>query len=499
MHQSENIMFERIKGKFSDVAVEYYYSESLESEKKMFAFQLQVNKAHVVMLYEQGILSKTDAREILGVVVELEKQGVDALELSPYLEDLYINIETYILKSIGEDIGGKMHIGRSRNDLEPTISRIVLKNKVNLITEHLIELRGVLIELAESNVTAVMPGYTHWQQAQPVSFAHYLMAIVDALERDLQRLESAYTSIDLNPLGGAALASTGFPINRKRTTELLGFAGILENSLDAVSARDFMVEVVSDLAMVMLTLNRLSSDIIRWSANELAFVEVDDGYADSSTIMPQKKNPVMPETVRAEAGIVIGALNSIMNAFCVPYEPCRDLSVGERILWGVTDKVVGMIKITTGFMGTLRINTESMLKKATEGFCSATELADTIVREKGLSFRKAHRVVGAIVYDLIRQGAGPDDLTSELVNRISNKVLGESLELDHTTIRKALDPLENIKVRSVIGGPAPKEVQRMIRVRKDRLNAEKHRVEMRKQIIEKGREDLELAVQGIVE
>lgn len=445
----------------------YVIPQAEASQRRIFNALIQINEAHVVMLKDEGIISGDECKKILRAILEIEKLGVDNFKFDPALGDLYMNMESYVIERIGEDVGGRMHTGRSRNDLFQTALHFALARRILQIQEEILRLSEILLNAAELHVATIMPGYTHTQHAQPITYGHYLLALLDAVTRDFDRLNSAFRRVNLNPLGAAALAGTGFPINRQRTSELLGFDGPLENTLDAVSEKDDIAEAVSGLAILATNLSRASNDLVYWSSMEFGMVELADQYCTSSSIMPQKKNPWGAEIVRAYSGDVIGNLMkalSILKGLPIGFN--MDIwTIMENVVWDSVDLVYYMIRIMAGILQSLKVNTDVMEQLAPRGFSTVTELADTLVRTKGISFRTAHRIVGLLVRNAIQRGLEATDITSTMLDESSSKITGKAVRLSNEEIRNALDPRANIQMRKTLGGPAPEEVKRMIQQR----------------------------------
>ncbi len=263
------------------------YTSSMEADRRIFEADIAVDLAHTVMLREQGIISKEDGSKILGGLLRIRDEGMEKLDFS--YEDIHISLESRLIDMVGEDVGGRMHSGRSRNDEVATCIRLALREDLAGLLEEIYALRNTLLILAEKHINTLMPGFTHLQHAQPTTFAHHLCAHEAALDRDFDRALDAFSRVNLCPLGAAAFASTGFNLNRKRTQELLGFEGLLENSMDAVSSRDFLIECASVFTNLMINLSRMAEELVIWSSSEFSFIELDDMYASTSSIMPQKK------------------------------------------------------------------------------------------------------------------------------------------------------------------------------------------------------------------
>ncbi|ATZ61524.2 MAG: argininosuccinate lyase [Methanosarcinales archaeon Met12] len=439
------------------------FTSSPEVDEWIFDSAILVNRAHVVMLCEQGIISKADCSTILKALDGIKKEGTTGINLA--YEDVHMALESKLIESIGEDVGGRMHTAKSRNDEVATCIRIALRGELLGLMHELNELRQVLIKLAESHTETIMPGFTHLQHAQPTTFAHHLIAYVDALERDFDRLCDAYARVNLCPLGAAAFASTGFPINRERTAQLLGFDDLVENSMDAVSTRDFAIECMSAFSNIMTNLSRIAEELILWSTPEFDFIELDDRYASTSSIMPQKKNPDVLELIRAKAGSTYGALMSALTICkALPYSYNRDLQEVTPHLLRAIAMTRASSRMVADVVDTMQVKVDVMRDKAEMGFTTATELADTIVREAGVSFRTAHQIVGT----LTKKGGR----TLKHIDAISEKVIGKRLSelgLSQKSVDVALDVVSNVKTRKIRGGPAPEETVRMIKSRKESI------------------------------
>ncbi|MGB8216846.1 MAG: argininosuccinate lyase [Candidatus Methanoperedens sp.] len=461
------------------------FTSSMEADKRIFDADIEVDKAHVVMLKEQGIIKESST--ILSGLEKIQKEGISALDTS--YEDVHIALEARLIELIGEDTGGRMHSGRSRNDEVATCIRIALRTELVSLLEEVHALVATLVKTAEENPETIMPGYTHTQHAQPTTLAHHLLAHANALLRDSERINMAFVHTNLNPLGAAAFASTGFPINRERTTELLGFDSALSNSMDAVSTRDFMIESLSSFSNLMTDLSRMAEEFVLWSSSEFGFIELDDRYSSTSSIMPQKKNPDIAELLRAKTGTVHGALMSVLTICkALPYSYNRDLQEATPHLWRAADTVRASTRMAEGMASTMKINKEKMKLASNTGFMTATELADTIVRATGIPFRTAHHIVGSIA----KTGKNP---TLPLLDGISLKILGGKLSdmgLSEKIVTEALDPLVNIRKRTVSGGPAPKEIKRQITVIKKKLAGSENDIKLINNKINKAKEKLSL-------
>ncbi len=442
------------------------FTSSIDSDKWIFDADINVDRAHVVMLTEEGIITSETSSLILSALSVIQKEGISAL---PPEEDIHAAIESKLIEMVGEDTGGRMHTGRSRNDEVATCIRMRLRDELLKMMRELIGLRQVLITHAKEHIETLTPGFTHTQHAQPTTLAHHLLAHAGALARDFDRLDGAYTRVNRSPLGAAAFAGTGFPVNRMRTCELLGFDGTIENSMDAVSARDFMIESVAAFANLMTDLSRIAAELILWSTSEFDYITIDDRYASTSSIMPQKKNPDVAELIRGKTGSVIAAATGILTiAKALPMSYNRDLQDATPHLWSAAQDTLASVRMTAGMIDTITVNKENLARQATAGFAMATELADTLVRSCGISFRTAHQIVGR----LVRTGVPPSlEAIDEIAVSIANIRLSD-LGLDETAISSALDPMASIRTHAG-GGPAPDDVARVIAIFEEKLGTDR--------------------------
>ena len=485
------------------------YILSLEADRWLFYADVLVDKAHVVMLKERGIIKRDEAAAILHSLTKIEERGEDFIEHElPSYEDVHTAIESVLIREIGEEKGGRMHTGRSRNDEVATCIRIALRDELLELIREINELRGVLLEKAAENVDTVMPGYTHLQHAQPTTFAHHFLAHSDAFARDFSRLVSAYEHTNVNPLGAAAFASTGFPLDRERTAKLLGFDSVLENSMDAVSTRDFVIETISCCANLMTNLSRLAEEIILWSTTEFDFVRLPEEYATGSSIMPQKRNPDYAELVRARTGTVFGCMMGVLSICkALPYSYNRDLQEVTPHLLQATKTAIASVVVMKGMVEKLELKKEEMELKAKIGFTTATELADTIVRETGISFRTAHKIVSSLAVHLAdenleseKEQESEKTLVAEILQRIDDSaahIIGKKLSemgLTEKKVKEALNIASNIQKRNVKGGPVKKEVLRMLRARRMDLEKDEKSQWAREEHVKRSLEELEREV-----
>ncbi|MFB6158001.1 MAG: argininosuccinate lyase [Haloferacaceae archaeon] len=418
------------------------FLSSLAADRRIFAADLAVDRAHVVMLAEQGIVDGATAGEILAALDDVEDAGHDAL---PEGEDVHEAIEAAVIDRVGAK-GGRMHTARSRNDEVATCIRYRLREDLLDAVEATLALREALLSAAEGHEGTVMPGYTHLQPAQPTTVAHYLASYESAVRRDTTRLLDAYGRVNRSPLGAAAFAGTTFDVDRERTADLLGFDGVIENATDAVSARDFLVESAAALAALATTCSGLAEDLVVF-ANR-GFVDLADDYASTSSIMPQKKNPDTLELVRATAGDAVGELTGLLTTLKgLPRAYNRDLQGATPHAWEAVDAVREATDVCAGAVATTAWNEGALDDAAGEGFSTATGVAD-LLASSGVPFRTAHEVVA----EAARAGG---DLGA--LDDAAREALGESLfeRVDRATVEAALDPAESVRMRDSRGGPAP--------------------------------------------
>ncbi|UPW01670.1 argininosuccinate lyase [Halorussus gelatinilyticus] len=421
------------------------FLSSMADDERIFSADLAVDRAHVVMLAEQGVVDEDEAAAILSALDGVESAGFDAL---PDGEDVHAAIETAVIERVG-DVGGKMHTARSRNDEVATCIRYRLREDVLEAIEATLGLRKSLAEVAAEHTETVMPGYTHLQPAQPTTVAHYLLSYEQAVARDTARLFDAYARVNRSPLGAAAFAGTPFDVDRERTAELLGFDGLVANSMDAVSARDFLVEVVAALANLATTVSGLAEDLVVFSNKGL--VELSDDYSSTSSIMPQKKNPDTLELVRATAGDAAAGLNGLLTALKgLPRAYNRDLQNATPHAWETVDAVTEAVAVAAGAAATATWDDEALADAAGEGFSTATGVADLLAMA-GVPFRKAHEMVAKAA----EEGADYAALDSA-----AEEVLDDPLSayVEREAVETALDPAESAASRDSTGGPAPESV-----------------------------------------
>ncbi|WP_158058611.1 argininosuccinate lyase [Halorussus halophilus] len=425
------------------------FLSSMDDDDRIFEADLAVDRAHVVMLAEQGIVGDDEASTILGALEAVEQAGFDSL---PDGEDVHAAIETAVVSKIG-DVGGKMHTARSRNDEVATCIRYRLREDVLSAVETTLALRETLADMATEHAETVMPGYTHLQPAQPTTVGHYLLSYEQAVARDTERLFDAYERVNRSPLGAAAFAGTPFDVDRERTAELLGFDGFVANSMDAASARDFLVEVVAALANLATTVSGLAEDLVVFSNKGL--VELSDDYSSTSSIMPQKKNPDTLELVRSIAGDASAGLNGLLTTLKgLPRAYNRDLQNATPHAWDAADAVTDAVEVAAGAVATASWDEDALAEAAGEGFSTATGVADLLAMQ-GVPFRKAHEMVAI---------ASENGADYAALDSAAEDVLGNSLSnyVEPAAVEAALDPAESVAMRDSTGGPAPGAVAEQV-------------------------------------
>ncbi|WP_454703160.1 argininosuccinate lyase [Agrobacterium burrii] len=444
----------------SEALIKYHDMPALAREKRQFREFNDVDVAHTVMLSEQAILPHEVAKVILKGLLELRDIGQEKFSTDPLKGSFLLQVESFLFSRMGEDIGGQMHTGRSRIDQGAAVRRLYKRNRLLLVLSRLNEFRAVLIDKAQDHVHTVMPGYTHMQQAQPWVFGHYLLSIVSRLNDDYDRLIEVYGRVNLNPLGAVGLSGTAWPLDRNRTTELLGFNAVLENSKLGREAF-YAAEAIGALSFVMATLNDLATDLHIWSSTEFGFVESADAYCGTSSIFPQKKNPAGLETVKKAAGGAVTWLATALATFRA--EGTGDQAVRDLpLIDDAFQTVEGMLDLFAGIVTTLIVHENRMRAALAGSWCTASNLADVIVRETGLSFRQVHHAVARLVRICLDEGIMPADINSDILDRAAQETLGRKLLLDNTLLKEALDPEVFVTTRQTAGSVSPAEIERMI-------------------------------------
>ncbi len=461
------------------------YSESIDADSPMVAEDIWGSEAHALMLAKCGIIAEEDLREILRWL-EHARQEWEAgrLVLLREREDVHMNVEHYLREQAGPELSGRLHTARSRNDQVVTDCRMTLRRRLLDVQEAVAELQRVLLDLAAQHTETVMPGYTHTQHAQPISVGFWLSGHAAAFARDQQRLEETYARVNRCPLGAAALAGTSFPTDRRLTAALLGFDGVEEHSLDAVGDRDFVMESLADLAILGVHLSRLAEEIVVFSTYEFGMIEVHDRHASGSSIMPQKKNPCLAELARGKTGRLVGRLMQSLTTFkglISGYN--RDLQEDKPPLWEALAVAESGARVLAETLRDATLKTERMRELVGKNFATATELANYLVRERGLPFRTCHEVVGALVGQLVKEGRTLDDH-----ERVREILAAQGQELSHEEIASVVDPEACLRRQVSLGSTGPEQTAWLIGNLREALRASAEVTRQRRAALRAARE-----------
>lgn len=430
------------------------FNSSINIDSRMYKEDITGSIAHAKMLGKQNIISKKASVEIASGLEEILKRiSSGSIKIDDTSEDIHSFVESTLTYYIGE-YGKMLHTGRSRNDQVALDFKLYLKNSIPYLQNDIITLQEVLLQKAKENINTIMPGYTHMQKAQPITFSHHILAYCEMFKRDFKRLSDCLKRLDEMPLGAGALAASTYPLDRNFVASELGFSSVTLNSLDSVSDRDYAIETLSCLSIIMMHLSRFSEEIILWCTNEFNFIELDDGYSTGSSIMPQKKNPDVAELVRGKTGRVYGDLITLLTVMKgIPLAYNKDMQEDKEAVLDGLDTATLALKTFSGMIKTMKVKKENMKKGAGLGFTNATDVADYLVK-KGMPFRNAHEIVGGIVLKCINENKMIEQLTLEEFKSFS--------ELFENDIYIAIDLLTCVEERNVLGGPSTKSVQMQI-------------------------------------
>ncbi|HEX7159525.1 MAG TPA: argininosuccinate lyase [Edaphobacter sp.] len=438
---------------------------------------IEIEYAHTLMLARQGIMPEAEAALCIRALDALNLSEIRAAEYDGTFEDLFFYLEKKLAEKCGAEIAGKMHTARSRNDIDLTMYRMLLRERLAQSFESLLALRGRLVELAWGHRTSLVPAYTHNQPAQPTTLGHYLMAYVEVLERDAERLRDAYVRVNRSPLGACAITTTGFPIDRHYTADLLGFDGLQVNSYGAIASVDYLAESCSALATAMLSLGRFTQDLLFWSTAEFGYLRLSDAYVQVSSIMPQKRNPVPLEHVRILASRALTGAQGVLG--CLHNTPFADMNDGEDelqpLVYAAFDDAERSVRLLAGTLDEAEFNTERMAKAADENFLPVTELADTLVRITGMSFQAAHSLVSRAVREL----KGKYDAEA-MVDIVERELASGGYAVTREQIRESLEAQNFVDVRKVPGGPAAEVLEPEIQRARAQLADDERWLEERK-------------------
>ncbi len=443
------------------------FNASIEFDSRFYAEDIEGSLAHSAMLAKQGIITEEEKEEIHTGLKNIKKQienGEVVFSHENY-EDIHTCIEQLLTEQIGQ-AGKKLHTGRSRNDQVALDLRLYVRKQIVEIKEEALHLIEVLVNIALANTETIMPGYTHLQRAQPITFAHNMMAYANMLKRDVKRLDNTLEMMDEMPLGSGALAATTYPLDREFVAEQLGFSRITENSLDGVSDRDYCVELLSDISIIMMHLSRLSEEIILWCSWEFKFIELDDAFSTGSSIMPQKKNPDICELVRGKTGRVYGDLMGMLTTLKgIPLAYNKDMQEDKEGVFDAIDTVKQCLTVIAPMLETMTVKKENMAKAGEKGFINATDCADYLTK-KGMAFRDAYKLTGGMVSDCIAKDKTLSQLTMEELKAYS--------DLFDTDFYEAIDLLNAVNKRDIPGGPSASQVKKQCESMKHFLEVEKN-------------------------
>jgi len=450
-------------GRFESPTNEFVeaFNASIDVDARMYAEDIAGSRAHARMLCKQGILDQTDLDAILTGLdkIEADIERGD-FEFTIALEDVHMNIEARLTANIG-DAGKRLHTARSRNDQVATDTRLYLRARTDIMINHIRKLQGVLVELAGEHAATIMPGFTHLQTAQPVTMGHHLLAYAEMFERDAGRFLDARRRMNQCPLGSAALAGTTFPIDRHMTATELGFDAPTRNSLDAVSDRDFIIELLAAASICAVHLSRMAEELILWMSAQFRFIDLPDAFCTGSSIMPQKKNPDMPELVRGKAGRIIGGLMAMLTTVKgLPLAYNKDMQEDKTAIFDAFDNLQGSLRVFTDMLPGMQVNNDVLHAAASSGFATATDLADALVRA-GVPFRDAHEIVGKSVAHCIKAGIELHQMDSAGCLQIDSRLTVELVS--------ALSVEACVAARDHIGGTAPAQVTAQVNEWKQHL------------------------------
>jgi argininosuccinate lyase len=443
----------RFKGKTSKTVESF--TESISFDHRLWRYDIEGSIAHAKMLCKQGIITKADSDKIINGLEMIAKEiGTGRFKFREDLEDIHMNIEAALIKKLG-NVGGKLHTARSRNDQVALDLRLYLRAEIKEILSLIKKFQKTLLNMATNHLNSLMPGYTHLQRAQPVLFSHHLLAYVEMLQRDNERFKDALKRINLLPLGSCAIAGTALPIDRGYVAKLLDFKGISQNSIDAVSDRDFAIEFLSSAALLIMHLSRLAEELILWSTEEFRFIELPDAFTTGSSIMPQKKNPDVAELIRGKTGRVYGNLLSLLTVMKgIPLSYNRDLQEDKLPVFDTVETVKSCLIVLNEMLPSIKVNTKRMHETAGDAYSTATDIAEYLVK-KGVPFRKAHKITGKIVLYCIKE--------KKQLRELSINELKKFSPLIKKDIYSHIEAENSVKAKTSRGGTAPDEVRRQIR------------------------------------
>ena len=487
------------EGTAREVTENIYAPRLAKDFPAVFPHLNDVNQAHLLMLLEQGLMPRDAAARLARALARIEAEGMAAVPLDPSIEDAYFNYEAHLMEVAGSHVGGYLHMARSRNDILATMDRMRARDLALDLIDQLGAVRRAALDGALRHAETVMPGYTHLQPAQPITDGFYLGAIAEAVSRDIERVRQVERLIDQCPLGAGALAGTSFAIDRAATAQLLGFEAVVPHALDAVAARDFALELLSAMTICAVGWSRFAQDYFVWCTHEFGLIDFPDRVAGTSSIMPQKKNPVVLEYLKGKAGHLIGLLTASLSTIKgVHYTHTGDGSrEGMRSFWEAGDECLRSLRLLELVVRSATPDVEAMARRVRRDFSSATDLADLLVKRCGLSFRESHHVVGAVVRQAMDRSLGADEVDLAMLNIAAVEQLGASLDLSDAEVRASLDPLASVRGRLVVGGPAPVRLRERVTTLEDQAARDQAANDARRHRASEARRALKAAMHAL--
>ena len=448
--------------RFSPEYIACVLNTNFEDAKTLFLAPLmRIHYAHLVMLAETGIVPREQAHAVRSALDGLSLSDVQKTEYDGSCEDLFFYVDRLLVRACGEEAAGRLHTARSRNDIDMTLYRMQLRSLVLSLYESALRLRDVLTAQADEHREDVFAAHTHTQPAQPTTIAHYLHAVVEQLERDAPRLRAAYATVNRNPLGACAITGTGFPIDRQRTSDLLGFDGPTGNTYGSIATVDYLLESVSVASVLLAGLGRVVQDLLLWCTSEFGYLRLDDEFVQTSSIMPQKRNPVALEHARAIGSKALGQATGILLA--VHNTPFGDIVDTEDdlqpLVFAMFNDADRTLRLVTAAMSTARFDRERLAARAEKGWITVTELADTLARDEGVPFKTGHEIATRLVAEAARR---PGESPSRLLRDVSTSLLGRAIEFDEARLAEVLSARHFVEVRKTLGGPSPSVVARAL-------------------------------------
>lgn len=465
----------RLNAQPNDIVCKYIYAPFIDNDiKNSFLNILSVNMAHILMLKKQNLLDESNTKKLLAELYNLFSKSPNIIEPSPRMEDYFLNLEQYIITKLGMSVGGKLQTARSRNDFGSAVSRMNVRDSLVDILIRVVILRELLLEMATTHRDYIMPGYTHLQPSQPTTLCHYLISIENALGRDTVRLQNAFRSANICPLGSCSFTGSSFPIDRKFTSDILGFSRPIASSLDAVASRDYMLEAASAFSILGSNINRFAEDLYIWSTKEFGYLEFDDSTCCCSTSMPQKKNALAIEHIKSKTSHLTGAYMEIsMCLKGITYEHCRDLSENILSIQYASEQIRGILDLTINVLSSCTFNKNAMYHNANMNFITTTDLVDTLVTEENLSFRISHLITSDIVNFCIEKELKSQDITIDMVNEISMMHLGKKTSLTQEKLNQILSPSYSVENKKSYGSTSSESIDNLLTESKFLLNKQK--------------------------